>query len=101
GGLRIVGPNTLGVLVPGVGLNASFAHLNPPPGDVAFVAQSGALLTSVLDWGAARGIGFSHLVALGDMSDVDFGDLLMYLAADPSTRVVLLYVEAVTNARKF
>ncbi len=99
--LRVVGPNTLGVLVPGLGLNASFAHLRPAPGRVAFLAQSGAIATSVLDWAAARDIGFSHVVALGDMADVDFGDMLDYLANDRGTDAVLLYVETITHARKF
>lgn len=99
--LRIVGPNCLGTLVPGIGLNASFAHLSPVKGKLAFVAQSGAVVTSVLDWATSRGIGFSHLVALGDMSDVDFGDMLDYLANDPGTSSILLYIEAITNARKF
>ncbi|MGH8508109.1 MAG: GNAT family N-acetyltransferase [Gammaproteobacteria bacterium] len=99
--LRIIGPNCLGVLVPGIGLNASFAHLNPVQGPIAFVAQSGAIVTSVMDWAERRGIGFSHLVSLGDMADVDFGDLLDYLASDPETRAILLYIEAVTAARKF
>ena len=99
--LRIIGPNCLGTLVPGIGLNASFAHLSPEPGKLAFVAQSGAVVTSVLDWATSRGIGFSHLVALGDMSDVDFGDMLDYLANDPGTSAILLYIEAITDARKF
>jgi acetyltransferase len=99
--LRIVGPNTLGIAVPGIGLNASFSHLTPLPGRLAFLAQSGAIATSVLDWAQARGIGFSHLVSLGDMADVDFGDMLDYLANDVGTSAVLLYVEAITNARKF
>ena len=99
--LRIVGPNCLGVLSTPAGLNASFAHIAPGKGRVAFVAQSGAMLTSVLDWAAARGIGFSHLVSLGDMADVDFGDMLDFLAGDAETDAVLLYVEAVTEARKF
>ncbi len=99
--LRIVGPNCLGILVPGVGLNASFAHVTPRPGRLAFVTQSGAIVTSVLDWAASRNIGFSHLVSLGDMADVDFGDMLDYLANDPETRAILLYVEAITDARKF
>ena len=68
---------------------------------LAFVAQSGAIVTSVMDWARARGIGFSHLVSLGDMADVDFGDLLDYLASDAETRAILLYIEAVTEARKF
>jgi acetyltransferase len=99
--LRVVGPNTLGLAVPPIGLNASFAHLTPTAGSIAFVTQSGAIATSVLDWATARGIGFSHLVALGDMLDVDFGDLLDYLANDPATRAILLYMEAVTAPRKF
>jgi acetyltransferase len=99
--LRIVGPNCLGIMVPGAGLNASFAHLHPRRGGIAFIAQSGAVLTSVLDWADARGIGFSHLLSVGDMSDVDFGDLLDYLAIDAETRAILLYIEAVTHARKF
>ncbi|HSA79441.1 MAG TPA: bifunctional acetate--CoA ligase family protein/GNAT family N-acetyltransferase [Geminicoccaceae bacterium] len=99
--LRIVGPNCLGIMVPGIGLNASFGHLAPAPGRLAFVAQSGAVMASVIDWASARGIGFSHLVSLGDMADVDFGDMLDYLANDPGTSAILLYVEAVTQARKF
>lgn len=99
--LRIVGPNCLGIMVPASGVNASFAHLSPQTGGVAFVTQSGALVTSVLDWAVPRGIGFSHLVSLGDMADVDFGDMLDYLATDSDTRAILLYIEAVTDARKF
>ena len=99
--LRIVGPNCIGVIAPEVGLNASFAHLRPDAGHLAFVAQSGAIVTSVLDWAEPRGIGFSHLVSLGDMSDVDFGDMLDYLANDANVRGILLFIEAVTHARKF
>jgi acetyltransferase len=99
--MRIVGPNCVGVMVPGIGLDASFAHLAPPKGDLAFVSQSGALITAVLDWVAARGIGFSHVVSVGDMADVDFGDMLDYLAVDSDTRAILLYVEGATHARKF
>ena len=99
--LRIVGPNCVGVMVPEIGLNASFAHISPKAGPIAFVAQSGAMLTAVLDWAAGRGIGFSHMVSVGDMTDVDFGDLLDYLALDGNTTAILLYVEAITHARKF
>ncbi|KQT85931.1 bifunctional acetate--CoA ligase family protein/GNAT family N-acetyltransferase [Aurantimonas sp. Leaf443] len=99
--LRIVGPNCIGLMVPRIGLNASFAHLTPKAGDLAFVSQSGAVATSVLDWAAVRDIGFSHVVSVGDMADVDFGDLLDYLALDGRTRAILLYVESLTNARKF
>jgi acetyltransferase len=99
--LRIIGPNGIGILSTPSSVNASFAHLAPQKGDIAFVAQSGAILTTILDWSAARGIGFSHLVSLGDMVDVDFGDMLDYLANDKATRAILLYAEAVTEARKF
>ncbi|MBL8661136.1 MAG: bifunctional acetate--CoA ligase family protein/GNAT family N-acetyltransferase, partial [Rhodospirillales bacterium] len=99
--LRIVGPNCIGVLAPRAGLNASFAHIHPRPGHLAFVAQSGAIVTSVLDWAAARSIGFSHFASLGDMADIDFGDLLDYLANQIEVRGILLYIEAVTEARKF
>jgi acetyltransferase len=99
--LRIVGPNSLGFQVPGQGLNASFAHIFANTGSIAFVAQSGALLTAVLDWAQPRDIGFSHIVSMGDMADVDFGDMLDYLASEPETKAILLYIEAITDARKF
>ena len=99
--LRIIGPNCIGVMVPSCGLNASFAHIAPKPGHLAFVAQSGAIATSVLDWATSRGIGFSHVVSLGDMCDVDFGDMLDYLTGEADVRAILLYIEAVTHARKF
>ncbi len=73
----------------------------PPAGKLAFVGQSGAIITAVIDWAADRGIGFSYLVSMGGMADVDFGDALDYLALDPETRAVLLYIEGITNARKF
>jgi acetyltransferase len=99
--MRIVGPNCLGVITTPAKLNASFSHIPARTGGVAFVAQSGAIITTVLDWADARGLGFSHLVSLGDMADVDFGDMLDYLASDPATTSILLYVEAITQARKF
>ena len=99
--LRILGPNCVGLLVPGLGLNASFAHANAIPGDLAFVSQSGGMCTAVLDWANSRGIGFSHFISLGNGTDVDIGDLIDYLANDPATKAILLYIEAVTGARKF
>jgi len=99
--LRIIGPNCVGMLVPGVNLNASFAPANALCGKLAFVTQSGAVLTSVLDWAASRTIGFSHMVSLGGMADVDFGDMLDYLTGDTNVSAVLLYVESITHARKF
>lgn len=99
--LRVLGPNCVGVLVPGIGLNASFAHANALPGKLAFVSQSGALTTAVLDWANGKGVGFSHFVSLGDCADVDMGDMLDYLASDPATSAILLYVESLRGARKF
>jgi len=99
--LRIVGPNCLGFLSPRRGINASFAHLSPAPGGVALVAQSGAVAAAALDWASAHGVGFSHVVTIGDAADVDFGDLLDYLAMDPETQAILLYVESIRDARKF
>jgi acetyltransferase len=99
--LRILGPNCLGLLVPGAGLNASFAPGNALPGKLAFVTQSGALATAMLDWANSRSIGFSHFISLGDSADIDFGDVLDYLASDPGTRAILMYMESIKAARKF
>ncbi len=99
--LRILGPNCIGLLVPAIGLNASFAHVGARAGSLAFVAQSGALTTAMLDWAHSRQVGFSHFVSLGDAADIDFGDLLDYLGREPKTRAILLYIESVTAARKF
>lgn len=99
--LRILGPNCLGVIAPHSRVNASFAGQMPAPGHVAFVSQSGALCTSVLDWAEQEGIGFSYFVSIGNMLDVDFGDLIDYFSEDGTTKSIILYVESITNARKF
>jgi acetyltransferase len=99
--LRIQGPNCLGLLLPGVGLNASFSHRLPIKGDLAFLSQSGALVTAIIDWAGTRGIGFSHVVSMGDMADVDFGDVLDYLAGNAESRAILIYMEQLTQAPKF
>ncbi|MEH6403454.1 MAG: bifunctional acetate--CoA ligase family protein/GNAT family N-acetyltransferase [Sneathiella sp.] len=99
--MRILGPNCLGLLVPGIGLNASFSHRPALAGKIAFVSQSGALCTSVLDWARPRGIGFSHFISLGDMADTDFGDILDYLGSDPETSAILLYIESIHERRNF
>ena len=100
-GMRILGPNCLGVLVPRINLNASFAPALPRNGDIAFISQSGALCASVLDWALEGGIGFSHFVSIGNALDVDFGDLIDYFGEDPNTRSIILYVESITQARSF
>ncbi len=99
--LRILGPNCLGLLVPGMGLNASFAHTDAKEGKVSVIHQSGALCTALLDWARSRDIGFSHFISLGDGADVDFGDVLDYLGGDPTTHAIMLYIESVRHARKF
>ncbi|MFD2426672.1 acetate--CoA ligase family protein [Ralstonia solanacearum] len=99
--LRILGPNCVGLIVPGIGLNASFASTMALPGKLAFASQSGALTTAVLDWSRSRQIGFSYFISLGDSADVDLADVLDYLAGDPATHAILLYVEAVRSGRKF
>lgn len=101
GRMRIVGPNCIGVISPWAGLNASFTHLTPSAGSLAFVSQSGALVTAVLDWAQPRGIGFSRILSLGDMADVDFADALAYLEADEKTSAILLYIEGITDGRSF
>lgn len=100
-GIRLLGPNTVGMLIPRLGLNASFAHVEALPGSLAFLSQSGALCTAVLDWARSKGIGFSHFLSLGDSLDIDVGDVLDYLGSDPDTRAILLYIESITQARKF
>ncbi len=99
--MRVLGPNCLGVMAPRHGLNASFSRHAPLPGDLGFVTQSGAMVMAMLDWAQPRGIGFSNIVSLGAKADVDFGDSLDFLANDPHTRAILMYVEAITDARKF
>ncbi len=99
--MRVVGPNCLGMLAPRMGINASFAHVAARKGGLAFISQSGAILTSMLDWANTRGVGFSAMLSLGNMADVDGGDLLDYFAIDPDTRAVLLYSEGLREARKF
>jgi len=100
-GMRIIGPNCLGVIVPSLKLNASFAATMPMPGNIAFISQSGALCTSVLDWAMEGKIGFSQFVSIGNSLDVEFGDLIDYFGEDENTHCIILYIESITNARKF
>jgi acetyltransferase len=100
-GMRLVGPNCLGVLEPRVKLNASFAAADPPAGDLALISQSGAIAAGLVQWAAARGVGFSAIISIGDSIDVDFADLLDHFALDRGTRAILLYVESIRDARKF
>ena len=99
--LRILGPNCVGLISPHAHVNASFAHTDALPGKIAFISQSGALLTAMLDWARSNSIGFSHCISLGDVADVDFGDVLDFLATDSQTASILLYIEEIRSARKF
>ncbi|MFC1815648.1 GNAT family N-acetyltransferase [Thermodesulfobacteriota bacterium] len=100
-GLRIVGPNCMGIIRPGANLNASFATEMPGAGNLAFVSQSGAICSAILDLAFKERIGFSHFISIGSMLDVDFGDMIDYLGNDPSAKSILLYIESLTNFRKF
>lgn len=99
--MRIVGPNCLGMMFPGVKLNASFAARHPAPGTLALISQSGAIAAAMVDWGAEKSVGFSGIVSIGDQLDVDVADLLDYFALDDKTQAILLYLEAVADAAKF
>ena len=100
-GLRIIGPNCLGVIRPSMRLNATFISKTPKPGNIAFISQSGALGSAILDWAIHENIGFSNFVSIGSMIDVDFGDFIDYFGTDPKTRSILMYIEGLTDARKF
>ncbi|MDB5596348.1 MAG: family N-acetyltransferase [Hyphomicrobiales bacterium] len=100
-GIRIVGPNCLGLVSPRSGLDASFAAHRALPGDLAVISQSGAVASALLAWAHERKVGFSGLVSIGDMADVDFADLLDYFALDHQTRAILLYVESIRDAKGF
>lgn len=100
-GMRVIGPNCLGIMRPAIGLNATFFKGRIKSGNLALVSQSGALCTAILDWAPANDIGFSSVVSMGAASDVDFGDILDYLATDVQTSSILIYVEGIRKARAF
>lgn len=98
---RIIGPNTVGLMIPPLRLNAGFAHMAAKAGNIALLSQSGAIATSLIDWAADNNVGFSQIVSLGDMADVDVGDCLGMLAGDIHTRAIVMYLETIPNPRKF
>ncbi|MBX3665917.1 MAG: GNAT family N-acetyltransferase [Burkholderiales bacterium] len=100
-GVRIIGPNCLGIMRPGIGLNATFARGNGLPGGLGLVSQSGAVCTAMLDWALPNRIGFSSVVSMGGSRDIDFGEIIDYLVHDPQTEHILLYIEGVRDARRF
>jgi acetyltransferase len=99
--MRLIGPNCIGIMAPSVGLNASFSTHLPAAGNLALISQSGAIAAGMVDWAAQRVVGFSGIVSIGDQLDVDIADLLDYFALDSATHAILLYVEAIKDARKF
>ena len=101
GGMRFLGPNSLGVIRPSIGLNASFIPAEARPGNVALISQSGALLASILDWSRGGNVGFSSVVSAGSMTDVGWGELINHLGNDPETSSILLYVESISSVRNF
>jgi acetyltransferase len=101
GKMRIIGPNCVGVMLPHIGLNATFAEPLALPGNIGFISQSGALCTAILDWSRSIQLGFSAFISIGSMADVDWGDLIYHLGDDPHTRSILLYMESVGEARSF
>ena len=100
-GMRILGPNSLGMILPTIGLNASLAHASAKAGKVAFVSQSAAICTTVLDWANNKDIGFSSFISLGDASDIDFDELLDYLGRDSKTSAIMLYIDSINDKRRF
>ena len=100
-GMRLIGPNCLGIMMPCVSLNASFSAHMPGKGNLALISQSGAIAAGMVDWAAQRAVGFSGIVSIGDQLDVDIADLLDYFALDEKTNAILLYIEAIKDARKF
>ncbi len=100
-GMRILGPNCLGIIVPSMNMNASFASSMPKDGHVAVISQSGALCTSILDWALEEDIGFSFFVSIGNMLDIEFSDLIDFFGEDPNTNAIILYVESIAHAREF
>lgn len=100
-GVRILGPDSLGIIIPELGLNASYAHINALPGKIAVVSQSSAVCVTLLDWARRRRIGFSRFISLGEGIDIDFDEMLDYLGRDPQTSAILLYIDAIYDGRAF
>ena len=100
-GVRLLGPNCLGLMRPSIGLDATFARGGAPAGSIGLVSQSGAVCTALLDWARPNAVGFSSVISLGGTADIDFGELIDYLAYDVQTRQILLYVEGIRDARRF
>jgi acetyl coenzyme A synthetase (ADP forming)-like protein len=100
-GTRIIGPNCLGVIIPPKGIDTTYVHQSPKPGNIAFISQSGAIINTVVDWSLAKNIGFSNVISVGNQSDLDFLDYLRYVGKDEKTKAIILYIEQITDGRGF
>jgi acyl-CoA synthetase (NDP forming) len=100
-GIRIMGPNCLGLMLPHQGINTTFDPVSPKPGPIAFISQSGAIISTIVDWSLPEEIGFSAVISVGNQADMSFEDFLIYAGDDPATRAVILYVEEIRNGRSF
>ncbi|HAS62739.1 MAG TPA: protein acetyltransferase, partial [Vibrio sp.] len=100
-GMRVLGPNSLGLMLPWLNFNASFSPVSPQKGKIAFISQSAAMCTTILDWANDKSIGFSAFISLGNAVDIDFADLLDHLSTDTHTEAILLYVDSIKDARRF
>jgi acetyltransferase len=99
--IRVIGPECLSFVIPRLGINASLIPSLPPNGNLAFISQGGTICTAILDWATKERVGFSHVISLGGMADVDFGDVINYLGDDNRVKSILLYLESLTNVKKF
>lgn len=100
-GTRIIGPNCLGIIIPPKGIDTTYVHQSPKPGNIAFVSQSGAIINTVVDWSLARNIGFSNVISVGNQSDLDFLDYIRYVGKDEKTKAIILYIEQITDGKGF
>jgi acetyl coenzyme A synthetase (ADP forming)-like protein len=100
-GTRIIGPNCLGVIIPPKGIDTTYVHQSPKPGNIAFISQSGAIINTVVDWSLAKNIGFSNVISVGNQSDLDFLDYLRYVGKDEKTKAIILYIEQITDGKGF
>ncbi|MGB7788435.1 acetate--CoA ligase family protein [Methanoregula sp.] len=100
-GTRIIGPNCLGVIIPPKGIDTTYVHQSPKPGNIAFISQSGAIINTVVDWSLAKNIGFSNVISVGNQSDLDFLDYIRYVGKDEKTKAIILYIEQITDGKGF
>ncbi|HNX17079.1 MAG TPA: acetate--CoA ligase family protein [Methanoregula sp.] len=100
-GTRLIGPNCLGLIVPPRGIDTTYVHQSPKPGNIAFLSQSGAIINTVVDWSLAQNLGFSNVISVGNQSDLDFLDYLQYVEKDPKTKAIIMYIEQINDGKAF